>query len=85
MSSLLVKKIPSEDRKNPPFITTANGRADSTEEATVDVNDLDVLVTMTLLEDSPAVVSLVFIMRRNGLLLRMEIGGVAILEKDRKH
>ena len=38
-------------------ITTANGKAGSTEEATVYVNDLDVFVTMMLLEDSPAVLS----------------------------
>ena len=42
----------------PTVITTANGKAESTEEATVYVNDLDVFVTMMLLEDSPAVLSL---------------------------
>ena len=41
-----------------PVITTANGKAESTEEATMYVNDLDVSVTMMLLEDSPAVLSL---------------------------
>ena len=39
-------------------ITTASGKAESTEEATVYVNDLDVVVTMMLLEDSPTVLSL---------------------------
>ena len=37
---------------------TANEMARSTEEATVYVDDLDVSVTMVLLEDSPAVLSL---------------------------
>ena len=41
--------------KEPTVITTANGKAESTEEA---VNDLDVLVTVMLLEDSPAAPSL---------------------------
>ena len=36
----------------------ANGKAESTEEATVCVNDLDVSVKMVLLQDSPAVLSL---------------------------
>ena len=33
-------------------MTTANGHAESTEEATVYVNDLDVFVTIMLLEES---------------------------------
>ena len=36
---------------------TADGMAGSTEEATVYVSDLDVFVTMMLLEDLPAVLS----------------------------
>ena len=35
--------------KEPTVITTANGKADSTEEATVYVNDLDVFVTIVLM------------------------------------
>ena len=38
--------------KEPAVITTAVGKAESTEEATVYANDLDVFVTMMLLEDS---------------------------------
>ena len=38
--------------------TTASGKAVSTEEAKLYVNDLDVFVTMMLLENSPAVLSL---------------------------
>ena len=53
-----MKKEPSEDRENPPSFFAANGMAGSTEEATVYVDDFDVFVTMMLLEDSPAVLSL---------------------------
>ena len=38
-------------------IMTAGGTAESSEEPTVFVNDLDVFVTMMLLEDSPAVLA----------------------------
>ena len=44
--------------KEPTVVTTANGKVESMEEATVFVKDLDVFVTMVLLEDSPAVLSL---------------------------
>ena len=52
------KKIPSEDQKGPTVIAIANGKAESTEEATVYVHDLDVFVAVMLLEDSLAVLSL---------------------------
>ena len=55
MSLRLVKReIPSENQINPP--SSPSVKAESTEEATVYVNDLDVFVT--LLEDSLAVLSL---------------------------
>ena len=38
--------------KEPTAITTGSGKAESTEEATVCVNVLDVFVTMMLVEDS---------------------------------
>ena len=44
--------------KEPTVIKTASGMAESTEEATGYVDDLDVFVTMMLLEDSAAVLSL---------------------------
>ena len=44
--------------KEPTVITTANGKAESTQEATVYVNDLDAFITMMLLEHLPAVLSL---------------------------
>ena len=69
MNSLLLKTIPSEDQKKPKVIATANGKAELTEEATVYVHDMEVSVTMMLLEDSPAVLSLGLLMRRIGLLL----------------
>ena len=48
---------------------TSNGMAESTQEATAHVNDLDVSVTMMLFEDSPAVPSFGFFMARNWLYL----------------
>ena len=42
------------------IIMTANGKAESTEEATVYVDDFGVFVTLMLFEDSPAVLSLDF-------------------------
>ena len=57
MSSLQVKQTPSE-AKEPTVITTTSGKAESTEEGTANVNDLDAFLTMMLLEGSPAVLSL---------------------------
>ena len=50
VTHLVVKKIPSEDANEPTVITTASGKAESTEEAAVRADDLDVFVTMMLLE-----------------------------------
>ena len=50
-NSLVVKKLQSEDQKNPPSSRPPV-------EATAYVKDLDVFVTMMLLKDSPAVLSL---------------------------
>ena len=55
------EKDPIRRSKGPTVITTANGKAESTEEATAYVNDLDVFLTMTMLEDSPPVLSLGFL------------------------
>ena len=44
--------------REPTVITTTSGKAESTQEATVYVNDLDVFAAIMLLEDSPAVLSL---------------------------
>ena len=50
-------------------ITTAIGEAVSTEDATVYVNDLDVFVTMMLLEDFTGSATSGFIMQRDGQLV----------------
>ena len=42
----------------PTVNTTANGNAESAEEATGHLNDVDVFVTVMLAEDSPGVLSL---------------------------
>ena len=68
MTSRLVKKIPSKDQTKPTVITTASGKAESTEGAAGNAHDLDVFVTMVLLEDSPAVLSLVLSCEENELL-----------------
>ena len=44
--------------KEPTVITTAGGKAESTAETTVYVNEMDVWVTTMILEGSPAVLSL---------------------------
>ena len=52
--------------KTPTVITTANGEAEWTEEATVYSGDLYVFVTMMLLEDSPTVLSLTLLCEEMG-------------------
>ena len=44
--------------KNPIMVVTANGEVQTKEEATVCVRELDLFVTVMLLENSPAVLSL---------------------------
>ena len=44
--------------KNPTTVDTANGEVQTKEEATVCVKELDVFVTVKLLDDTPAVLSL---------------------------
>ena len=44
--------------KNPIMVVTANGEVQTEEEATVYVRELDLLLTVMLLEDTPAVLSL---------------------------
>ena len=65
-----MKKIPSEDQKETTVIKTFSTKVESTEEATVYANDLDVFVTMKLMEGSPPLLSLGFIKGRNGLFQR---------------
>ena len=51
LESVKVPRLPST-------VITANGSIDTNEEATVYVKDLEVLVTVQLFEDTPAVQSL---------------------------
>ena len=44
--------------KSPTTVTTANGEVQTNEEATLYVRELDIFLTMKLLEDTPAVLSL---------------------------
>ena len=44
--------------RNPTSVTTANGEVQTKEEATENVKELDSFVTVKLLEDTPAVLSL---------------------------
>ena len=44
--------------KNPTTVVTARGEVHTKEEATADVRELDLFVTVMLLEDTPAVLSL---------------------------
>ena len=44
--------------KSPTTVITANGKVQTNEEATVYVKELDVFLTMKVLEDTPAVLSL---------------------------
>ena len=44
--------------KSPTTVVTANGEVPTKEEATVYVSELDLFVTLVLLEDTPAVLSL---------------------------
>ena len=44
--------------RSPTTVMTANGEAQSREEATVHVKDLDLFVTVMLLEETPTVLSL---------------------------
>ena len=43
--------------KNPTTVMTANGEVPTREEATVYVKELDLIVTVMLLEETPAVLS----------------------------
>ena len=44
--------------RSPTTVTTANGEVQTREEATVYVRELDLIVTVMLLEETPAVLSL---------------------------
>ena len=68
--------------KEPTVITSANRKPASTEEATVHGNDLDVFVTMILLEDSPAVSFLGLFFEETGYSNERKKGEPPSLIKD---
>ena len=51
---------------SPTIVITANGQVQTHEEATVDVKELDIFLTMKVLEDTPAVLSLGKLCDENG-------------------
>ena len=62
---VMSKKVLTEDEwdtirvsRSPTTVTTANGSIDTFEEATENVNDLEMLVTVHLFDDTPAVQAL---------------------------
>ena len=67
--------------KEPTVTTTDNSKAESTEEATVNVNSLDVFITLMLLEDSPAAQSLDFIFEEMGFSNEWTKGRVSIVDR----
>ena len=70
-------ELASDDKRyHQQIIMAANGKAESTEEATVYVIDSDVFVTMMLLEDSPAVLSLGLLCEEMGHCYEREKGGL---------
>ena len=65
--------------KEPTVITTASGKAGSTEQTTVYSNDLDVFCHNDDVGRFTSSAFFGFILRRNELLLRMDKEGVSIL------
>ena len=51
---------------SPTTVITANGKVQTNEEATVYVKELDIFLTMKVLEDTPAVLSLGKLCDENG-------------------
>ena len=58
--------------KRPTTVVTANDEVHTKEEATVYVNELYFFVTVKLLEDTPAVLSLGKTLRRSQICLRVD-------------
>ena len=52
--------------RNPTTVVTANGEVQTNEEAQVYVHDLDLFVTVQLLEETPAVISLGMLCSEHG-------------------
>ena len=58
---------------SPTIVITANGEVQTHEEAIVYVKELDIFLTMKVLENTPAVLSLGKLLRWKWIFLRMEI------------
>ena len=70
--------------KNPTTVMTANGEVLTREEATVKVKELDLFVTVTLLEDTPAVLSLTKLCDDHGYTYHWTSGRKPHLTKKRQ-
>ena len=70
--------------KNPTTVMTANGDVQTREEATVYVKELDIIVTVMLLEETPAVLSLGKLCEDHGYTYHWTSGQEPHLTKDVK-
>ena len=68
--------------RNPTTVVTANGEVQTNEEAQVYVHDLDLFVTVQLLEDTPAVLSLGKLCEENGYSYEWSSGQKPRLTKN---
>ena len=68
----------------PTTVTTANGSIDTTDEAIVNVEDLDIFDTVQLLEDTPAVLFLGKFIEENGYSYEWTQGKTPNLFKNGK-
>ena len=64
--------VTAEVPRLPTAAIAANGSIDTTDEATVNVEDLDIFDTVQLLEDTPAVLFLGKFIEENGYFHRVE-------------
>ena len=71
--------------KSPTTVVTANGEVLTKEEATENVKELDLLVTVMLLEDTPAVLSLGKLCEYHGLItIGPVVNNPQLIKKGRK-
>ena len=90
MHMLSKKDLSSEEMdtlrrsRNPTTVVTANGGVQTHEEAQVYVSDLDLFVTVQLLDDTPAVLSLGKLCSEHGCSYEWKNGETPQLTKDGK-
>ena len=70
--------------RSPTTVTTANGEVQTREEATVNVKELDLFVTVMLLEETPAVLSLKKLCEDHGKTYHLTSGQKTHLTKNDK-